>query len=159
LDIEPQQRPENKGPGNLRFVPGLTDAYRAVWLLTKPAGLVVDADIQKKLLEGDLAERRMLLSALPRLTLMLDEVSRPGDGASFEQQAARLEAASRTLIAQAYEGLGDLPLASLSIGLRTPDYGDRLDRMLRMLEVRLRAEPHFRGWTRHSYNDILLPDP
>jgi len=23
LDVEPQQRPENKGPGNLRFLPGL----------------------------------------------------------------------------------------------------------------------------------------
>ena len=29
LDIEPQQRPENKGPCNLRFLPGLDDAHRA----------------------------------------------------------------------------------------------------------------------------------
>jgi hypothetical protein len=29
LDIEPQQRPENKGPGDLRFLPGLVDANRA----------------------------------------------------------------------------------------------------------------------------------
>jgi hypothetical protein len=41
--------------------------------------------------------------------------------------------------------LSDLPLGSLSIGLRTPDYGDELGRMLRTLEVSLRAEPHFRG--------------
>jgi hypothetical protein len=27
LDIEPKQRPENKGPGNVRFRPGLTDAF------------------------------------------------------------------------------------------------------------------------------------
>ena len=30
LDIEPQQRPENKGPGNLRFLPGLADAFHQV---------------------------------------------------------------------------------------------------------------------------------
>ena len=30
LDLEPQQRPENKGPGNLRFLPGLVDAFGAV---------------------------------------------------------------------------------------------------------------------------------
>ena len=35
LDIEPQQRPENKGPGNLRFLPGLADAYRAVCRLSR----------------------------------------------------------------------------------------------------------------------------
>jgi len=27
LDVEPQQRPENKGAGNLRFLPGLADAF------------------------------------------------------------------------------------------------------------------------------------
>jgi hypothetical protein len=36
LDIEPQQRPENKCPGNLRFLPGLADAYRAVWSRSRP---------------------------------------------------------------------------------------------------------------------------
>lgn len=39
LDIEPQQRPENKGPGNLRFLPGLAEAFRAVRAITGPAGL------------------------------------------------------------------------------------------------------------------------
>jgi len=41
LDIEPQQRPENKGPGNLRFLPGLVDAYRAVRVLAERAKLTV----------------------------------------------------------------------------------------------------------------------
>ena len=38
LDVEPQQRPENKGVGNLRFLPGLVDAYREVRALASPAG-------------------------------------------------------------------------------------------------------------------------
>ena len=71
LDIEPQQRPENKGPGNLRFLPGLVDAYRAVRSRAAEAHMPVNADIQNKLLKGDASQRRMLLSALPRLTLML----------------------------------------------------------------------------------------
>jgi hypothetical protein len=159
LDIEPQQRPENKGSGNLQFVPGLTAAYRAVWALAEPAGLTVDADIPKKLLEGDVAERRMLLTALPRLTLMLYEVNRPGDGASFDEQSAHLQAVSRQLLVQAYADLNGTPVAMLAIGLRTPDYGEDLGRMLRTLESGLFAQPGFRGWARHSYNDTLPPEP
>jgi hypothetical protein len=59
---------------------------------------------------------------------MLYEVSRPGDGADFDAQAAKLEALSRQLLAQAYEGLNGTPAAFLTIGLWTPDYGDDLGR-------------------------------
>ncbi len=58
LDIEPQQRPENKGPGNLKFLPGLVDAYRATRHLVEPAHLTVNADIQNKLLKGDSVQRQ-----------------------------------------------------------------------------------------------------
>ena len=75
LDIEPQQRPENKGPGNLRFLPGLAEAFRAVRAITGPAGLTLNADIQNKLLKGDATQRKMLLSAVPRVTLMMYELS------------------------------------------------------------------------------------
>ena len=85
LDIEPQQRPENKGPGNLRFLPGLADAYRAVCATAIPAGLTVNADIQNKLLKGDLEQRKMLLSSVPRVTLMMYELSSPTDGETPEQ--------------------------------------------------------------------------
>src|ERR1700683_2883790 len=77
LDVEPQQRPENKGPGNLKFLPGLVDAFRAVRTEAEASHLTVNADIQNKLLKGNLSERRMLLSSLPRLTLMLYELSSP----------------------------------------------------------------------------------
>ena len=73
LDIEPQQRPENKGSGNLAFLPRLAEVYRAVQGLVEPAQLTVNADIQNKLLKGDLFQRRLLLSSLPRFTLMLYE--------------------------------------------------------------------------------------
>ncbi len=39
LDVEPQQRPENKGTGNLGFLPGLADAFQAVRAVAEPAGL------------------------------------------------------------------------------------------------------------------------
>ena len=94
LDIEPQQRPENKGPGNLRFLPGLTDAFRAVSAMAKPARLTVNADIQNKLLKSNLAERKMLLSAVPRVTLMMYELSSPGDGESAGQRTEKARAAN-----------------------------------------------------------------
>ncbi len=67
LDIEPQQRAENKGQGNLQFLPGLVDAFWAVRALTDAARLTVDADIQSKLLKGDSKQRRALLSSLSPL--------------------------------------------------------------------------------------------
>jgi hypothetical protein len=155
LDIEPQQRPENKGPGNLRFLPGLTEAYRETRRLAEPAGLTVDADIQNKLLKGDLAQRRLLLSSLPRLTLMLYEVSSPSDGESDQQKAEKIQQASQRFLNMAYEGLRETNLAKIVIGLRTPDYGPLLPEMLKAVEAPNSSNPHYAGWARHSYNDSL----
>ncbi len=155
LDIEPQQRPENKGPGNLRFLPGLVDAYRAARALAEPAHLTINADIQNKLLKGDLAERRMLLSSLPRLTLMLYELSSPNDGDTPEKQIEKLQAASQKFLDMAYEGIHDPNLARMIIGLRSPDYGERLSKMLKTLDQTHQANPHYLGWARHAYGDVL----
>lgn len=153
LDIEPQQRPENKGPGNLRFLPGLVEAYKAVRSVAAP--LAVNADIQNKLLKGDLDQRRMLFSSLPRLTLMLYELSNPNDGESVAAQTEKLRTASAKFLAMAYEGLNDPGLAKLVIGLRTPDYLNQLPNMLHALDEANGATAHYAGWARHSYNDFL----
>ena len=154
LDIEPQQRTDNKGAGNLRFLPGLAAAYRAVRALAEPAGLTVNADIQNKLLKGSADERRVLLQALPRLTLMLYELNDDkGDGSS-EQKAATLRAASRRFLDMAYDGLHEPGLAQMVIGLRTPDYGELLPRMLDILDEANGDNTHYLGWARHSYNDV-----
>jgi hypothetical protein len=156
LDVEPQQRPENKGPGNLRFLPGLVEAYRAVRALAESSQLMVNADIQNKLLKGDAGERRMLLSSsLPRLTLMLYELSSPSDGDSVDKKSEKLRAASQKFLDMAYEGLRDPNLAKMVIGLRTPDYEGLLPTMLKTLDQANRANPHYAGWARHSYNDAL----
>jgi hypothetical protein len=153
LDIEPQQRPENKGSGNLRFLPGLVQAYQAVRGLAEPAGLTVNADIQNGLLKGSVAERRMLLSSMPRLTLMLYELSSPNDGESIEAKAEKLQAASRQFLDMAYADLHDPNLATMMIGLRTPDYGQLLPKMLTTLDESNRTDPHYQGWAWHAYND------
>jgi hypothetical protein len=155
LDIEPQQRPENKGPGNLRFLPGLAEAFRVVRAITDPAGLTLNADIQNKLLKGDVAQCKMLLSAVPRVTLMMYELSNPNDGDTPEQKADKAAKASQKFLEMAYEGLNDRNLAKMAIALRTPDYGDLLPQMLRALDEANRSNPHYLGWARHSYNDHL----
>jgi hypothetical protein len=155
LDIEPQQRPENKGVGNLRFLPGLADAYRAVRTLAESAQMSVNADIQVKLLKGSLAERRLLLSSLPRLTLMLYELSSPTDADTSAQKMARVQQVSQQDLQIAYDGLQDPNLARMAIGLRTPDYGDLLPDMLTSLDQANRTNTHYLGWARHAYNDIL----
>src|SRR3984957_15552357 len=134
LDIEPQQRAENKGPGNLRFLPGLAEAFRAVRAEAQSAGMSVDADIQNKLLKGSLDERKMLLTSLPRVTLMMYEPSTPADGDPAEQRAGKGADASHKFLDMAYDGLADQDVAKMSIALRTPDYGDLLPRMLARLD-------------------------
>ncbi|MGA8230571.1 MAG: hypothetical protein WB795_03735 [Candidatus Acidiferrales bacterium] len=153
LDVEPQQRPENKGPGNLRFMPGLADAFRAVGAVAEAAGMMVNADIQSKLLKGDVSERKMLLSAVPRVTLMMYELSSPGDGQTPEQQAEKAAKGSQKFLDMAYDGLDAWNLAQMAIALRTPDYGELLPQMLKKLDDANRANPHYLGWARHSYND------
>jgi hypothetical protein len=155
LDIEPQQRPENKGPGNLRFLPGLAGAFGDVRKLAEPAGLTVNADIQNKLLKGDTAQRKLLLSSVPRVTLMMYELSSPNDGETPEQKAAKAAQSSQKFLAMAYDGLGDRGRAKMAIALRTPDYGDLLPQMLMALVQANRSNPRFLGWARHSYNDVL----
>jgi hypothetical protein len=134
LDIEPQQRPENKGSGNLNFLPGFVDAYRAARHLTGPAHLSINADIQKKLLEGNLDQRRSLLS---------------------EQKKDKLQANSEKFLKMAYEGLPEPNLGKMAIGLRTPDYGQLMPEMLKAVDGTLRTDPHYLGWAWHSYNDHL----
>ena len=155
LDLEPQQRPENKGAGNLKFLPGLTDALRAVRSIAEPAGLKVNADIQNKLLKGDRHQRKMLLASVPRITLMMYELSSPNDGESVEQKAAKAKSNSRKYLDMAYEGLNDPGLAKMAIGLRTPDYSALLPQMLKELDEANRANPHYLGSARHSYNNTL----
>jgi hypothetical protein len=155
LDVEPQQRPENKGAGNLRFLPGLVDAYRAVRAVAEPAGMRVNADIQNKLLKGDAGQRKMLLTALPQFTLMMYEVDSSGDGKSAEQKAEDVERSSRKFLEMAFDGLSGGNLARMAIALRTPDYGALLPQMLARLDESNGGNPHYLGWARHSYNDAL----
>jgi hypothetical protein len=158
LDIEPWQRPENKGAGNLQFLPGLVETYRAVITLAGPAGMTVNADIQGKLLKGDLGQREALLSSLPRFTLMLYELSNPQDGKSTAQKAGQVEISSQKYLAMAYDGLKDVNKTKMVIALRTADYDNLLPQMLRKIEDANRTNFHFLGWASHSYNDTLKPN-
>ncbi len=60
---------------------------------------------RNKLLKGDLAQRKMLLSAVPRVTLMMYELSSATDGESPEQKAEKVQA-SQKFLDMPYEGLG-----------------------------------------------------
>ncbi len=136
LDIEPQQRPENKGSGNFAYLPGLVDAFRAVRAETDPMGLTVNADIQTKVLKAPAGQRLMLLRSLPRFTLMLYQIP--------------LASADR-MLAAAYDGLHAPDLATMSVALRVQDYGDSMPGALRSLDDSERANPHYGGWARHAY--------
>jgi hypothetical protein len=155
LDIEPQQRPENKGSGNLAFLPGLVNAYTQVKQLAAKDGLPVNADIQTKLLKGNADQRKMLLTALPAMTLMLYELSSPTDGQSTDAKASKLRSESQKYLQLAAEGLDASQLARISIGLRTPDYEALLPQMLQVLDQSDASIPLYAGWARHSYNDVL----
>jgi hypothetical protein len=155
LDIEPWQRQENKGPGNLQFLPGLLDAYHAVRVLAEQDRMTVNADIPNKLLKADVNQRRALLSSLPRLTLMLYELSSPGDGQTPAAQENKLRQAASQYMEMAYQGLNGSNLARLAVGLRYADYQQQITVMLKTVQDSLSANPHYLGWAWHSYNDVM----
>jgi hypothetical protein len=159
LDVEPQQRPENKGPGNLVFLTDLVETYRQVRALAEQNRMTVNADVPNKFLKGDLGQRQALMSALPRLTLMLYELSSPGDGDSIAAQEDKLRQSSEKFLTMAYDGLSGSNLAKMSIGLRTPDYESQLPTMLKTLEQTSSGNPHYLGWAWHSYNDAVPGTP
>ena len=99
----------------------------------------------------------MLLSAVPRLTLMMYELSSPDDQHTPEQKAEKVADASAKFLAMAYDGLDDRAQARIAIALRTPDYGGLLQQMLAKLDEANHGNPHYLGWARHSYNDTLDP--
>jgi hypothetical protein len=111
--------------------------------------MTVNADIPNKYLKGPISERRMLLSSVPRLMLMLYEL----DGLDKE----KLQKAAQNSIQMAYEGLMAEGFARISIALRTPDYRELLPAMLKSLDETLGGNPHYLGWARHSYDDTLIP--
>lgn len=155
LDIEPYQREENKGAGNLTFLPNLAETFRAVRAVAEADKMTVNADIAVKVLKGSADERRMLLTAVPRVTLMLYELSSPGDGKDHAAKIEKLRKSSDKYLAMAYEGLCDPNLARMAIALRTPDYEEFLPDMLRTLDEAHRKNSRYLGWARHSYNDHL----
>lgn len=155
LDIEPHQREENKGPDNLKFLPDLVETFRDVRALAERAGLMVNADIPNKFLKGDANERKMLLTAVPRLTLMMYELSSPDDGKGTPAKLEKLRKFGEKYLTMAYAGVPDANLARLGIALRTPDYGELLPDMLKALDAAFHNDPHYLGWARHSYNDHL----
>jgi hypothetical protein len=155
LDIEPQQRPENKGSGNLRFLPGLVETYRASRAEAESAGLTVNADIQNKLLQGTLEERRLLLGSLPRVTLMMFELSAPAEARDERARAIQVQRESQKFLSMAYADLDGTSWAKMVIALRTPDYGAQVGVMLAALESAADSDAHFLGWALHSYNNSL----
>jgi len=160
LDIEPHQRAENKGPGNLQFLAGLVGTFRGVRDIAAPAHLIVNADIPNKVLKGDAAQRQALLTSVDRLTLMLYELTSPEQPGSDEAKAAQLQRAAERYLAMTYDGLNDPHLAGMVIALRTADYEARIPEMLRSLDTNQTASPHYLGWAWHSYNDRLnKPSP
>jgi hypothetical protein len=123
--------------------------------LAEPAGMTVNSDIQNKLLKGDRGQRQKLFTAVPRITLMMYELSSPGDGQSAAQKADKAAKASEKYLAEAYDGLGGGTLARMAIALRTPDYGDLMPQILARLDEANRGNPHYLGWAWHSYNDAI----
>ena len=155
LDIEPWQRAENKGSGNLQFLSGLVEAYQAVVAMAKPAGMTVNGDIQSKLLKGSLSQRQSLLSSVPRLTLMMYELTSPTDGKSADQKAEQAATTSQKFLAMTYDGVKSSNPAKMAIALRTADYGDLLQQMLQKLDAANRGDAHYLGWAHQSYGDVL----
>jgi hypothetical protein len=84
---------------------------------------------------------------------MMYELSSPRDGESATKDPRSTE--GQREIPRHGLRRGDGNLAKMVIALRTPDYGELIPQMLKNLDDANRANPHYLGWARHSYNDYL----
>ncbi|MGA8707298.1 MAG: hypothetical protein WB646_09960 [Steroidobacteraceae bacterium] len=115
--------------------------------------LMLEADIPARVLEADVDQRRALLLAVPRLTVIMDELSSPVDRLGAAQEAEQLGASSRRLLDMAYAGVDASRLARMSFALRSADYGTRLPQMLAALDQANSGDPHYLGWALRSYKE------
>jgi len=121
--------------------------------------MMVNADIANKHLKGDANERKMLLTSVPRVTLMLYELSATDDGKTPAKKAEKLRKFSEKYLEMAYAGLNEPNLAKMAIALRTPDYGELLlPEMLNVLDAAHRRNPHYLGWGgQDAVDEELMP--
>lgn len=129
------------------------ETLRAVHTLAAATDMTTNVDIPNKFLKGDADQRKMLLTSVPRLTLMLYELSSPQDGRTTAQKTEKLRKLSDHYLELAYAGLNDPQLAKMAIALRAPDYLELLPEMLRTLDPAHRDDPHYLGWAWHHYQD------
>lgn len=151
LAIEPQRRPEYQSATNIQFLPALVVTYRAVRARTDRAALSLDADIPSKVLTADVDERRALLSAVPRLTLLMDAGAGARGAATPVQRLDEVRQGSRRYLHMAYRGVDEPHAAGMLIALRAQDREPELPRLLAALDEANRSDPHYLGWAR-SYD-------
>jgi hypothetical protein len=121
-----------------------------------PANLVVNADIPIEVLRASVDQRQLLFTVIPRLTLMLYGISNQAKAQTVAQQVTALQLASQNYLSMAYNGLNGDDLATLAIGLDTPDYGyDLIPTMLSAVDQSNASNAHYPGWSRYSYGDYL----
>lgn len=133
LDIEPHQLPDNKGPDNLAFLPGLIATLQEAQRAAQAAGLTLAADLPRKILRAEPTQGAALASACQRLFLMLYEMPRAADIAAAARLALRWG-------------------AGVVIGLRPRDHEGRLDELLVALQTSLAQERGYLGWALHDYD-------
>ncbi|HEY6451036.1 MAG TPA: hypothetical protein VIX87_00400 [Steroidobacteraceae bacterium] len=151
LAIEPQRRPEYESATNNQFLPALVVTYRAVRARTDRAALSLGADIPSKVLAADVDERRALLSAVPRLTLLMDAGTIQRGAATPGQRLEQLRRRSRRYLQMAYRGVDEPHAAGMLIALRAQDHEAQLPPLLAALDDANRSDPHYLGWAR-SYD-------
>jgi hypothetical protein len=86
---------------------------------------------------------------------MLYELDSPEDGRSTVEKIEKLRATSQRFLKSAYEEIDQTNVGRMVIALRTADYGETVPAMLHALDGANCGNPHYAGWARHSYNDIL----
>lgn len=137
LDIEPHQLLENKGPGNLGFLPDLIATFAAARAAAAAHGLPLSADVPRKLLKASPADWAALTAACPRLLWMLYEL--PGHADAILRLARR-----------ALQRGG----AQVVVAVRVPDHGALLPEVLAAVEAGLSPEPGYGGWAIHDYRGL-----
>jgi hypothetical protein len=153
LDIEPHTVRANHGVDVNAYLPMYVDTLRHARERAGGGRLPVSADVPRKFFLASEETRLALVSAVPRLFLMLYEL--PGRAGPSEDAGDEIARTSTVALRAAYSEVGAGTKSEMIIGLSVADYGRRLAPMLGALDRANGGSARYAGWAIHDFAQYM----
>jgi hypothetical protein len=153
LDVEPHALRANRGADVSSYLPVYVESLQVARKRAEAGGLSLSADVPRFFFTGNESDRRELVSAVPRLFLMLYEL--PGHAGPSDVASSELARASVSALRAAYEEVDPDAKGQMVVGLSVEDYGSQLQPMLAAVDVANSSSTRYGGWAIHDFSQYV----